>query len=197
MRRLALVITAALAALAAAAVLAGCGGGGGTSAATEGDSDAGHNAADITFAQIMTKHHREAVDIAKLAAGRAGDPAVKELAAQIEQARAPEIATMAGWLTSWGEPTAPAPGGQGAGQEGTGIPGEMSEAIKAGLTAASGATFDTIFLEMMTRNHEGAIEVARAEQRDGRYEPATRLAADIEASQAPHVATMRRLLDQK
>lgn len=35
------------------------------------------------------------------------DPAVKELAGKIKQARAPEIQTMQGWLASWQAPAMP------------------------------------------------------------------------------------------
>jgi uncharacterized protein (DUF305 family) len=201
MRRLVLV----LAALATAALLAACGSddstataAGGTPTGTTGTTGTtGHNAADVTFAQMMIPHHRQAVEMAQLAAGRAADPAVVKLAAQIEAAQAPEIETMAGWLASWGQPTAPAAGVPGMGHGGPGMHGMMSEADMAGLRAVSGAAFDRVFLEMMIRHHEGAIEMARAERRDGLFGPATQLAATIETAQAREVATMRGMLDAK
>jgi uncharacterized protein (DUF305 family) len=207
MRRLVLV----LAALATAAVLAACGGDGtaapATAAGTAGTAGTGttgtadHNAADVAFAQMMIPHHRQAVEMARLAAGRAADPAVAKLAARIEAAQAPEIETMAGWLASWGQPTAPAAGMHGMGHGGSAMPGTMpgmmSDADMAGLRAASGAAFDRLFLEMMIRHHEGAIGMARAERRDGLFGPATRLAATVEAAQAREVATMRGMLDAK
>ncbi len=198
MRRLVLAFTAALTTLAVAAALAGCSGGSDT--ATNGDgagSAADRNAADVAFAKMMIPYHQQAVGMAKLAASRAADPAVKELAAQIDAAQTPEITTMTGWLAAWGEPTATAPGMPAISNNGPGIPGEVSPAFMAALTAASGATFDMMFLEMMVRQHEGAVETARTERRDGTFGPATQLAATIETTDTNELATMQRLLHKK
>src|SRR5688500_14913135 len=70
---------------------------GATTSATAG------NDSDVMFAQMMIPHHQQAVEMAELAATRASDPEVKELAAKIKAAQAPEIATMTGWLTAWGK----------------------------------------------------------------------------------------------
>ncbi|WP_329016297.1 DUF305 domain-containing protein [Micromonospora rifamycinica] len=103
--------------LTAAVVLVGCGSSDDHSAASgdhgsptaagpaDGTSSAAHNAADVMFAQMMIPHHQQAVAMTDLAATRAADPQVKQLAAQIKGAQAPEIATMSGWLTAWGAPT--------------------------------------------------------------------------------------------
>jgi uncharacterized protein (DUF305 family) len=200
MRRLIPAFAAALATLAAAAVLAGCGGNTDTHKDTDGHNpggSGGHNAADVAFAQMMIPNHQQAVDMAKRAPAQAGNPAVKELAGQIEARQTTEITTMSGWLTSWGEPPVAAPEVAGAGAGGPGIPAEMSGAFMAALASASGTTFDKMFLEMMVRNHEGAIELARTERHDGQFGPATQLAAAVEASHTDEVAAIRRLLDQK
>ncbi|WP_261565530.1 DUF305 domain-containing protein [Frankia gtarii] len=104
MRRLILLISA----LFAAVTVSACGSGGSsatpTTATTAKDS---HNAADIAFAQKMIPHHRQAIEMAELAPSRAQNPQVRSLAQQIRAAQAPQIATMAGWLTGWGQPTTP------------------------------------------------------------------------------------------
>ncbi len=69
-------------------------------------SAAGHNAADVTFAQSMVPHHEQAVEMADLAIAKASDPKVKDLATRIKQAQGPEITTMKGWLADWGESAA-------------------------------------------------------------------------------------------
>ncbi|WP_242418631.1 DUF305 domain-containing protein, partial [Frankia sp. CpI1-P] len=104
MRRLTLLIAAALAAI----VLTACGNDGSNGSTSTGAAD--HNAADVTFAQNMIPHHRQAIDMADLAETRASHPEVKTLARQIRAAQAPEIATMVGWLNAWKQPTVP-PGG--------------------------------------------------------------------------------------
>jgi uncharacterized protein (DUF305 family) len=98
MKRLFAIFAAVLAAVA----LAACG-----SSGAKADG-AGHNAADVMFAQNMITHHRQAIAMAGLAATRASSPKVKELASRIEKAQDPEITTMTGWLNAWHEPT-PAP----------------------------------------------------------------------------------------
>ena len=67
------------------------------------------NATDVQFATDMIPHHRQAVDMAALADTHASSAEVKALAAKIRKAQEPEIATMSGWLTAWGEPV-PTPG---------------------------------------------------------------------------------------
>lgn len=57
---------------------------------TTGDaSGADFNDADVTFAQGMIPHHKQAVEMAKLAGDRAESQEVKDLAADIEAARTP------------------------------------------------------------------------------------------------------------
>lgn len=147
-----------------------------------------HNEADVTFAKSMIPHHRQAVEMAKLAATRAQNAEVKALASKIQEAQGPEIETMSGWLTTWGEEV-PAEGAMGdmAGMEG------MSMEQMAALEKASGAAFDRMFLEMMTEHHNGAIAMAKAEQQGGQNPTAKALAAKIAVDQAAEVKTMATL----
>src|SRR5947208_2124583 len=50
-----------------------------------------HNDADMTFARDMVQHHQQALDMARLAASRASNAQVKDLASRIEKAQDPEI----------------------------------------------------------------------------------------------------------
>ncbi|MGW7594623.1 DUF305 domain-containing protein, partial [Streptomyces rubiginosohelvolus] len=59
-----------------------------------------HSRADVTFAQHMIVHHRQAIEMADLAEKRASSSKVKTLAAKIEKEQKPEITTMSGWLES-------------------------------------------------------------------------------------------------
>jgi uncharacterized protein (DUF305 family) len=105
-----------------------------------GDAPPPHDVqrADIAFAR-MIPHHQQAVEMATLAETRASDPEIKQLAAKIKTAQAPEITTMTGWLTAWGMPTTQAGGHNMPGMSGTeGMPGMMSEAEMTQLMAATG-----------------------------------------------------------
>ncbi len=175
-RPFAMLITAPVAVL----LLAGC-----------GNSDDDHNAADVTFATDMIPHHEQAVQMADLAESRSSDPDVLDLAAQIRAAQDPEIQTMSGWLSGWGEPVPEEMDGMDTGA----MPGMMTGQEMADLAAAAGADFDALFLEAMIEHHTGAVQMAQTEQADGQYADAIDLAGQIEEGQTAEIATMQDLLE--
>ncbi|MFF3677580.1 DUF305 domain-containing protein [Streptomyces sp. NPDC002120] len=194
--------TAVAAAATAALVLAACGGNGddngsahnGHNAASPSSSapaqQGDHNAADVAFAQGMIPHHRQAVEMAALAATRAESADVKKLAGEIKKAQDPEIETLSGWLTSWGEQI-PAEGEGHGGHDMSGVmPGEEMKQLES----SSGKAFDTAFLTMMVKHHEGAVAMAKTEQSDGTYQPAKDMAGAIITSQSAEIARMNTLL---
>lgn len=209
MRRTAVVAAAGAAAL----VLAACGGSGGdggsaghgghaatasssapsspSASASASAAQGQHNAADVAFAKGMIPHHRQAVEMADLAPGRARSAEVKKLAADIKKAQDPEIRTLSGWLTSWGEDV-PAEGAMDHSAHGTG--GMMTAEEMTGLENASGTAFDTAFTELMIKHHEGAVEMARTEQADGAHGPAKKMAGEIIDSQSAEIEQMNALL---
>lgn len=198
-RRTVLAVTVSVAAL----TLTACGNDGDGKAssgtATASDSATGsHNAADVSFSKEMIQHHRQAVEMAGLAADHASSAQVKSLATKIEGAQAPEIKTMSGWLTSWGEQVPKDMSGMDSGMNhdmsSSGTPGMMSDADMGKLEKASGADFDTMFLSMMVEHHEGAIEMAKTEKADGSYAPATELAADVITAQSAEIKQMNKML---
>lgn len=60
------------------------------------------NDADVMFAQQIIPDHQQAVEMARMAPSQ--NPKVKQLAAEIVVAEAPEIKTMTGWLHACGKP---------------------------------------------------------------------------------------------
>ncbi|MFF8485872.1 DUF305 domain-containing protein [Streptomyces antibioticus] len=184
---------AVVAAGAAALVLVACGGdrdGDGGKAASASAAQSTYGAADVAFAKGMIPHHRQAVEMAGLAAGRAQSADVKKLAADIEKAQGPEIEILGGWLASWGEEV-PAAGAMD--HSGHGV---MSDQEMGGLQDSSGAAFDTAFLRMMIEHHKGAVAMAETEQADGAYAPAKAMAGDIITSQTAEITRMSALLGQ-
>lgn len=160
-------------------------------ACSNGDDSASaeFNDADVTFAQEMIPHHRQATEMAAMAESRTVDPAVLDLADRIEAAQDPEIETMTDWLVAWDREV---PEGDMAGM--TGMAGMMDDDQMAELEGASGAEFDRLFLTMMTEHHDGAVEMAKVEQTDGKYEEAVTLAEDIEQQQTAEITQMQDLL---
>ncbi len=160
-----------------------------------GDSDEANNAQDVTFVKDMIPHHEQAVVMSDLALGQAGSPAVKDLATRIKAAQAPEIATMQGWLTAWGEDAA---GGHDMGSMGSmdmgGMKGMVSDEDLSALRAASGTEFDKLYLKDMIAHHEGAVEMAKAEIAKGKDPAAKTLAQQITSSQEKEITEMRQLM---
>ncbi|MGW2631084.1 DUF305 domain-containing protein [Streptomyces chattanoogensis] len=196
-RRLAVVGAMAAGALA----LAACG--------NDGDSDKGHhmpssessakgafNDADVKFAQMMIPHHQQAVEMAKLSGSRAADKEIKELSAAIERAQGPEIKTLQGWLKAWGKPESMdhSMPGMHHGSGGSGMSGIMSEKDMADLKASTGTAYDKKFAAMMTEHHNGAISMARDEQKNGRNTGAKKLAGAIIKGQTTEVGKFREIL---
>ncbi|MFF7884073.1 DUF305 domain-containing protein [Streptomyces sp. NPDC020794] len=159
-----------------------------TAAARAGDADE----ADVTFAQMMIPHHEQAVEMAQLADGRASDAEIKDLAAKIEKAQDPEIKTMTGWLKSWGKPTAK---GDMPGM-GMGGDGMMSDKDMKELKAMQGKEFDKMFAQMMIDHHNGAIAMAKTEQKSGQDADAKKMADAIVTGQSAEVKQLKSILDR-
>lgn len=163
-------------------------------------SAAVHNQADITFAQSMIPHHRQAVEMADLAPTHGAGPAVSTLAKQIKAAQGPEITAMSGWLKSWGKPVPGAGANAGGGHAGHGgggseeMAGMMSKQQMDQLMAARGAAFDRAFLTMMIAHHQGAVQMAKTEQAQGKFPAAKTMAAAVIRTQQAEITTMRNLL---
>jgi uncharacterized protein (DUF305 family) len=185
-----------------ALALTGCGSdhntthNGGTSTSSTSD-----NEADEMFLAGMVRHHSQALTMSHLAKDRAASPQVRSLAAKIEAAQGPEIATMEGWLRAWGVGTSATSGGmEGVGHGsggpgmGHGMPGMMSDADMALLKAATGLAFDELWLKMMTEHHRGAVDASRTEQAEGTSTEVKALARRIETVQAAEIAQMEKLL---
>ncbi len=162
-----------------------------------------HNAADVAFATGMIPHHGQAITMAEMATSEATNPQVKSLAAAIKAAQGPEIATMSGWLTGWGQPVPAATGGSDAsgmstgmsGMDGTGgMVGMMSTQEMQQLSAATGAAFDRMWLQMMVRHHQGAVTMAQTELATGQNGDAKQLAQQIIDAQNKEITTMTALL---
>ncbi|MEU1669676.1 DUF305 domain-containing protein [Streptomyces sparsogenes] len=202
-RRTALLAAAATAAL--SLTLAACGDDGDSGhsghasakATTSATASPGkHNDADVSFAQGMIPHHRQAVEMADLAATRASSAQVKKLAAGIKKAQDPEIRAMSGWLRAWGEDVPePMPGMDHS--EHDGMPGMMGSKEMEELKKASGADFDTAFLKMMVEHHKGAVEMARTEKKSGAYGPAKTMADAIIKTQNEEITQMNKLLGKE
>ncbi|MFI6814743.1 DUF305 domain-containing protein [Nonomuraea sp. NPDC050328] len=144
-------------------------------------------AADVRFAEGMIPHHRQALDMAGLAAGRTGSKPVRALAERIALTQEPEIRLLTEWLAALGR--APGAHGHTSGQ----AYGMASEEQLAALRAARGREFDRLFVELMIKHHEGAMKMAEEELAAGNDHRMLMIARDVYTDQGIEVARMRAL----
>jgi uncharacterized protein (DUF305 family) len=187
-------------ALAALLTLSACGSssGGDLEGMGESSAQAGHNDADVMFAQLMIPHHEQAVEMSDLMLAKDGiSPEVTDLATRIKDAQGPEIRTMTGWLEAWGKPVEADGGMQGhdmGSAGGSASEGMLSEDQLSELDAADGTDASRLFLESMTAHHEGAVGMAQDEIEDGQDPEAIGLAERIVETQSAEITEMDELL---
>ena len=169
----------------------------GTAAANGAPATGAKNEADVVFATMMIPHHAQAIAMADMGLRQATDPKVKALAAKIKEAQAPEIARMSGWLSGWGASVpGTASGTDMGGMSGMGgqAGGMMSAQEMTDLGKASGSGFDRMWLQSMTRHHEGAVDMAKTELAKGTNPDAKKLAQSIIDSQSTEINEMKSIL---
>jgi uncharacterized protein (DUF305 family) len=165
--------------LVAALVLTACNQGGGDQGGAP--TTAAPNDADVTFAQNMIPHHQQAIEMAQVVDTHTKRQELRTLANRIVTSQGQEVTLMQGWLQAWGKPATP----QGMDHGGMHMPGTMSEAEMRQLMATKNQDFDLTFLGMMTAHHQGAVEMANTELRDGSLPEVKQLAQRvIDAQQA-------------
>lgn len=128
------------------------------------------NTVDIGFAQDMSAHHTQAVEMSGIALTGATDPAVRRLAYDILTTQQSQIGRMQGWLQMWGAPARGADGYMGwmpADEHGHGhdhgggamsaMPGMATTEEIQRLRTTTGPALDVLFLQLMLRHHEGGV----------------------------------------
>ncbi|HEY0216990.1 MAG TPA: DUF305 domain-containing protein [Cellulomonas sp.] len=175
--------------------------------ATEGSVDAG-------FARDMQVHHAQAVQLAVLLRDRSTDEEVRTVALDILLTQQNQIGQLAGWLSTWGLPAtsgaAPmawmtgtehahtADAGTATGSDGTtgyaAMPGWVSAADLARLTASEGSDADRLFLQLMIPHHVGGVEMAGYAAEHARRPQVRTLARGIVTAQDRELVALRDML---
>ncbi|WP_328447070.1 MULTISPECIES: DUF305 domain-containing protein [unclassified Amycolatopsis] len=141
--------------VAVALLLAGCGSGATASAPS-------YNAADVMFLQMLIPQNQQGIEIVRLVRDRGSLPAdLKVLAAAIESTQQTEIDDMKNWLRDWHQPEAMDMNPQAhAGHGGM----QMTAPDLVGtLKTAPEAEFGRKFLDVLTGQQQGAVELAQTE----------------------------------
>nr|WP_206024736.1 DUF305 domain-containing protein [Rhodococcus sp. 14C212] len=127
---------------------------------------------DVGFAQDMTVHHSQAIEMATVALTVSGDQRVRNLAYDILTTQQNQVGQMQGWLSLWGQPLLPTGdymtwmteesghdhGSTSHSDGGAGrMPGMATSEDLANLRRATGPELDVLFLQLMLRHHEGGL----------------------------------------
>lgn len=157
---------------------------------------ASHNRADVDFLQDMIVHHAQAVVMGEIVKGRLTDKSVRGIASRISDEQKPEMKGMATTLRSWGakvpiEASNPGGSGHGAHADHAGMPGMATQAQLDELRRAKGAEVDRLYLDLMVKHHEGALEMCKTLGEKGSDERTGELGDDITVTQSKQIAQMK------
>jgi uncharacterized protein (DUF305 family) len=149
---------------------------------------------DTRFMHHMTMHHAQALVMTGMVPTRNPSRGLGLLAERIEVSQKAEIARMRQWLEARGKPLPP----EGDHPMQMTMPGMLTEAELARLAAATGGEFERLFLELMTKHHQGAlVMVAELLGSQGAAQDSELFAmiSDIDADQRAEIDRMRSMLN--
>jgi uncharacterized protein (DUF305 family) len=159
---------------------------------------------DVGFAQDMSAHHQQALAICDLLAPTAR-PDIRGLASQIEKTQWREIGQMQGWLQmldaplqgerpmSWMKVQA----GHHHASSVSSMPGSANGEELTRLSSATEVQNEILFLQLMIRHHQGAVDMAAEASRAAGDPEIRRAAVAMVKSQSDEVAVMVVMLNQR
>ncbi|TDC68668.1 DUF305 domain-containing protein [Actinomadura sp. GC306] len=163
------------------------------SAASDAPAPAGHNEHDVMFLQMMIAHHKQGVEMARVAEDRAKRAEVRNLAAAVAATQAEEVKTMTSWLRKWSEPatTHHAPGSHA---EHGGLPATGPKEIST-LKKTTGAAFEPAFLNLFVAHQHNAVKMAEEETSKGGDAEAKAFAERVKESRTDQIRQMLGMLN--
>jgi uncharacterized protein (DUF305 family) len=185
-------------------------GDGGSSAASATSVDAG-------FARDMSTHHTQAVIMAGYTRDHTTDPAIRNLAYDIEYAQNQQIGEMTGWLDGWGltrsssvavmswmsddghamhMDTASTSSSEDPGDVSL-MPGMATPNEVTKLETMTGRSLDVYFLQLMLRHHIGGIEMAQYAATHAKFAYVRNLAQKMVDNQTAEITVMKTMLTQR
>jgi uncharacterized protein (DUF305 family) len=132
--------------------------------------------------------------MAERARTTAVDTKVKALAERIRVGQKPEIDAMRGLLTERGQ--TPPNLDHVQHENHAAMPGMATPEQLAQLQQATGKAFDTLFLNLMIKHHEGAVTMSGKQIENGSDIRIGELAQEVSVTQSKEIATMRQLLKE-
>lgn len=156
--------------------------------------------ADTRFMQGMIAHHAQAVEMVALIPTHSSRANMRLLGQRIDVSQRDEIAMMRRWLQDHHQ-NVPDADAHHEHQSMSGhemlMPGMLTNDQMTRLANATGAAFDTLFLEGMIQHHEGALAMVAqlfATAGAGQQSQVFAFATDVDADQRAEINRMRALL---
>ncbi|MBB4744360.1 uncharacterized protein (DUF305 family) [Actinoplanes octamycinicus] len=149
------------------------------------------NDVDVMFLQMGLAQLAEGEKVAALAEQRAGNAAIRALAAELRAQWKTESGTMERWLLGWSKPVTADP--SAGAHAGHGELHALRPADLAELTAAQGADFDRMAVSLLLGNLHNGMETLRLEASSGAYPPARDLAAEMTTRRQSHIQQLLKL----
>jgi uncharacterized protein (DUF305 family) len=119
----------------------------------------GDRLSDQTYMRHMRTHHEQGIELASMAAAKASDPHLAALARLMVASQAGENRIFDAWWQSWfDEPMALCTAAERAE-----MPGFLNNAQVEQLRNAAPASFDALFVDLMSLHHAGAVRMADQE----------------------------------
>jgi uncharacterized protein (DUF305 family) len=155
----------------------------------------------VTFAQTIAPHADQGVAMSELLLSSAGlDPDVRQLAAAVAATQRVEVEELRRWLLGHGQPvptpsvtTSGADPGGGAQETASGaVDGIATSAQMRALGRADGELAERLYLELMTRHHQGAVRAAREEAARGQDATLVDFARQLAQTEEAQLQTLRR-----
>lgn len=150
-----------------------------SSSALGQDSGSSKGQAEAKFLTSMTEHHKDGIDMAKMATEKAQNSEVKKLAQKISKDQSAEVKKMEAWKTKWYPDINVTP--------------ETKKMDTTKLQQVQGSEFDRTFLEMMTEHHKQAIDMTKNSMEDLQHKENRAMAEKSLKKQTAEIEKMEKL----
>lgn len=141
---------------------------------------------DLQFIDTMSKHHKDAIEMATMAEAKVQLPQLKDLVKKIPVDQQKEIDQMKAWRDQWYPGAAPAENMQ--------MPG-MSSSMNMSMgqmdSMKPGKEYDAMFIDMMTPHHESAVQMAHDALGKAEHQEVKTIAQQIIDAQTKEIAAMK------
>ena len=140
---------------------------------------------EIMFAQMMIPHHEQAISMSETALKKSRNQAILKLSNQIKSLQGTEKSQLAYWLKATDSSMTMDHDMQ--------MSGMLTTKELASLKRLTGTQFDRVFLQLMIKHHQGALEMLDLIA-DSKTMEAQALAKAINSAQSKEITSMKLLL---